>query len=172
MTRTITRIFATLAFIPLAATTAHAQSQSLEYITPDDAERLFAAIKAKAEPTQSDSSVGYTVTLSWGLQLDVQLQNCEDKPRAVKCRTLSMIANFGQPDGTNRRDALELANQNNQRDVYGRAFVNSNDQIILRTALIATGNETLLGFAQKFAGWQYHLSRFYLSVYDEAPEEI
>ena len=158
------------ALAALSATTA-AQAQSeppkLQYITPEDAERLFAGTQAKAVRIEKDTEVEYEVTLNWGLKLNAELQNCEDKARALKCRTLSIIANFGAPKGASRKELLEMVNRNNKRDVYGRAFLNDGNQIIVRMASIVSGQENLLNMAHKFAGWQYHLNRFYFELYDE-----
>ena len=151
-----------------AASTALAQSAPppLEYISPRDAERVFEGTQTTAVRDETDTKVAYDVTLTWGLKATAELQNCEDKARAVKCRTLSIIANLDRPDSASRAELLEMVYQNNKRDVYGRAFLNDRGEIIARMAFIATGNESVRGLAQAFAGWDYHVRRFYVALYD------
>lgn len=160
-------LFGAFALIFMASGSLQAQNPGKEFLTPQDVERVFAATQAQAVRVKNDAAVEYDVTLSWGPKVNAELQNCEDKARALNCRTISIIANLDHPENASRAELLEMVNQNNKRDIYGRAFLNDRDQIIARMAFIATGNETLRGLVYTFAGWQDHAWRFYIALYDK-----
>lgn len=149
----------------ICAVPANAQSanRTVEYITVEDAEMVLRAARTQATRNEDGS---FDIELVPGLMANGELQNCEDKAQALNCRTLSIVVNIGSPDGASREQVLELVNQCNRGDVYGRAFVNDRDTIVMRMSYIATGNEQLLSIVQKVLGWRAQVGRTYAVIYD------
>lgn len=154
-----------LAAAALALITTSAQAQNIQHFTRADFER--ALVEAGATITTEDPKAErIDFEFDGGVIADALLLACEDDVAKTKCLGSSMLATF-EPDSRTPEQVSQAINTYNQKENFGRAYLDENGTISVRMYIIADGGITRANYASQIGLWFASVSDFFGYLYGE-----
>lgn len=101
-----------------------------------------------------------------GLKADGLLMACEDQDTSEKCLGTSLLSTFSAPEGGSEAEIAAAITEYNFRENFGRAYVDPNGEISLRTYIIADGKITMENYRRQITLFVNSATDFFDYLYD------
>lgn len=142
--------------------------------TYDDERRLEAFSRAdliatlnqlEAETTDRENSRNIQIEFANGMKAEGLLTACGEATDETACLGTLIHATFSAPENALPTAVLDAINTYNARENFGRAFLDENGTISLRTYIIADGGITMENYRRQIELWVVSAADFFGYLY-------
>ncbi len=161
------KILAAAAAITCLGSAAHAQTaQTMQHFTRADLESALR--EAGATITATDTvSQRIDFTFNGGVNADALLLACEDDKLKTKCIGSSLLATFTPDDLQTPEQIGDAINTYNYKENFGRAYIDPDGTISVRTFIISDGGITRANYSRQIGLWFASVTEFFSYLYGE-----